>query len=1131
MEKKTIAMLVVSALILILGVVFACGIGRGGEVIYQKPGPYTAERSNDYSNVQVAMTIQGDQILDAEITSSGDNDLLTDELRAQWADSIVANQSYENDVISSASLKYSADSVKEAAADIFTQAGLPTPEPAATPEPEPEPEPEAEAPADEAATPADGEFHVEKTTDFSTIDVGITVEDGKITDASVTSAPLEGQVDMLTDDIRSAWAQQIVEKQAVDAVSGVTVSSDAVKESVEQLMVQVNGGGEAAGLADGTYQIQETTDFSTIDVEMTVENGVITAAKVSSEGANDLLTDDIRNAWAEQIVEKQAVDAVSGVTVSSAAVQEAVDELMAQAASGSEAAADDGRIAALEVALAEAQARAEAAEAKAAELETANTAAEAKVAELEAAAAALAVAGEAQAEPEAEASGLTDGTYAVRKTTDFSDIDVAVTVLDGKLTQAAVSSEALDGQVDMLTDDIRNAWAEQIVNNQAVDAVSGVTVSSTAVQEAVDELMARAAGEEAEAAEAPATEAGNSDISRFVRPRPVSGTASAEAAPEVESMGLVDGTYAVRKTTDFSDIDVAVTVLDGNLTQAVVSSEALDGQVDMLTDDIRGTWAEQIVNSQAVDAVSGVTVSSNAVQEAVDELMARAAGEETEAEEATEAPTTEAESSDISRFVRPRPGSAVVNAETDAGETASTEAVSTDISRFVRPRPGSAAPSAEAEAAEAAVSEAESSDISRFVRPRPGSAASAEAEAGEAAASEAESSDISRFVRPRPGTQAAADENEEADAAELTEEERLKAILPGIVTTMGDNRENSYVVDYLEQDPYLVNIYEGYGFAKDYGSARGHEYTLEDVAKTQRPHPKANCITCKTPDLHKMIEEQGVAVYSMPFNEVFPQMTNNVSCYTCHGDDMGAGGALKVTHQYVNEALGENVARIDPATLSCGQCHIEYYFTPADSETMMPYHSVEEMTPEAILAYYDGMGFADWTQESTGTAMLKAQHPEMETFLQGKHAAFLNCADCHMPTETTDAGVAYRSHMLVSPLENEALLASCAQCHGDTDMTAFVKGIQEKVTARETEVGNRLSAMKDALAAAVASGTWGEDDLNAVRKLHREAQWFFDYCYVENSEGAHNSELSMHCLDTADAKIDEAMALLDPQTT
>ena len=853
MEKKTIAMLVVSAVILILGVIFACGIGRGGEVTYQQPGPYTAESSNDFSNVQVAMTIQGDEILDAAITSSGDSDLLTDDLRAEWAQSIVDNQSYENDVISSATLKYSAASVKEASADIFTQAGLPTPEPAATPEPEPESEPEPEAPADEAVTLADGNFHVEKTTDFSTIDVGITVDGGKVTDASVTSAALEGQVDMLTDDIRNGWASQIVEKQAVDAVSGVTVSSDAVQEAVSQLMVQVNGG-EAAELTDGTYHIQKTTDFSTIDVEITVEGGKVAAANITSEGANDLLTDDNRAAWAEQIIEGQAVDAVSGVTISSSAVQEAVAELMGQATGGSEAAADDGRIAELEAALAEAEARAEAAEAKAAETE-------AKVAELEAAAAAA----------------------------------VAATV--APVTEAA----------------------------------------------------------EAPAASEPA------DISRFTRPRP---------------------------------------------------------------------------------------------------------------EAATVAPVTEAEEA-----------------------PASTE--NADISRFTRPRPEAAtvAPVTEAEEAPAAT----------------------------------ENADISRFTRPRPGT--VAEDEVGAPEDELTEEERLKAILPGIVTTMGDNRENSYVVDYLEQDPYLVNIYEGYGFAKDYGSARGHEYTLEDVAKTQRPHPKANCITCKTPDLHKMIEEQGVAVYSMPFDEVFPQMTNNVSCYTCHGDDMGNGGALKVTHQYVNEALGENVSTINPATLSCGQCHIEYYFTPADSETMMPYHSVEEMTPEAILAYYDDMGFADWTQESTGTAMLKAQHPEMETFLQGRHAAFLSCADCHMPTETTDAGVAFRSHMLVSPLENEALLASCAQCHGDTDMTAFVKDIQQKVTARETEVGNRLSAMKDALAAAVASGAWSEDDLNAVRKLHREAQWFFDFCYVENSEGAHNSELSMHCLDTADAKIDEAMALLEKATT
>ncbi|MBR3137312.1 MAG: ammonia-forming cytochrome c nitrite reductase subunit c552 [Clostridia bacterium] len=352
------------------------------------------------------------------------------------------------------------------------------------------------------------------------------------------------------------------------------------------------------------------------------------------------------------------------------------------------------------------------------------------------------------------------------------------------------------------------------------------------------------------------------------------------------------------------------------------------------------------------------------------------------------------------------------------------------------------------------------------------------------------------------------------------------AVYPEIAATMGDNKKNSYIVDYLDQDPYLKNIYEGFGFAKEYGSARGHEYTLEDVAKTARPHPLANCLTCKTPNFAKLVNDQGVGVYTMPFDEAMALMEESVSCYTCHGNEAGNKGELVVTHSYVNTALGENVGKIDPATLSCGQCHIEYYFTPADKETMMPYSSVEEMTPEAILAYYDAMDFADWTQESTGAKLLKAQHPEMETYLAGKHAKLLNCADCHMPLEETEDGTVYHSHLLVSPLENESLLQSCATCHGNTDMTTVVRQIQDQVTGRETEVGNKLSAFKDALAAAVTEGKLAEEELDTVRKIYREAQWFFDFCYVENAEGAHNSELAFRCLDTSEKKIDEGMALL-----
>ena len=348
-----------------------------------------------------------------------------------------------------------------------------------------------------------------------------------------------------------------------------------------------------------------------------------------------------------------------------------------------------------------------------------------------------------------------------------------------------------------------------------------------------------------------------------------------------------------------------------------------------------------------------------------------------------------------------------------------------------------------------------------------------------------------------------------------------------IALSMGKEQDNSYVTDYLKQDPYLVNIYEGYGFAKDYGSARGHYYTLEDLSKTQRPHAKANCITCKTPDLHKMIAEQGVGVYSMAFDEVMPQMTQSISCYTCHGADDGNNGQMVVTHQYVNEALGENVSQVKAASLSCGQCHIEYYFTPENSEAMMPYHSVEEMTPEAILAYYDAMDFSDWEQPGTGTKMLKAQHPELETWAYGVHASLLSCADCHMPVKTTESGMDYHDHHLVSPLTNETLLAKCAECHGSGEsIVARVREIQAKITGRETEVGNKLSGLKDALTEAVSGGAMSEEELNAVRKLHREAQWFFDFCYVENSEGAHNSRLATRCLDTSEAKIDEAMALL-----
>ena len=345
------------------------------------------------------------------------------------------------------------------------------------------------------------------------------------------------------------------------------------------------------------------------------------------------------------------------------------------------------------------------------------------------------------------------------------------------------------------------------------------------------------------------------------------------------------------------------------------------------------------------------------------------------------------------------------------------------------------------------------------------------------------------------------------------------------------NNDNSEIHDYIEENPYIKTLYEGYGFAISYGSARGHTYVVEDVTSTGRPHKLANCFTCKTSDFTAKVLNDGDSAYAMAFEDMEVQVTDAFGCFHCHSNEPGV---IYITHPYVSNNLGADLEKVDPATLSCAQCHTEYYFDPVTKATMVSYHGLAQISPtdslefENTLVDAEGNMFADWVDADTGVRKLKVQHPEFETYMgEGSvHASFLSCADCHMPIEQTEDGNIYHSHNLLSPLEDETLLSTCATCHGDTDMVEFVHRIQDRVTARETEVGNKLSDFKDQLAAAVKKGDMSEEELDAVRKIHREAQWYFDYCYVENSEGAHNSDLSMSCLDKSEELIGQGLMLL-----
>ena len=348
---------------------------------------------------------------------------------------------------------------------------------------------------------------------------------------------------------------------------------------------------------------------------------------------------------------------------------------------------------------------------------------------------------------------------------------------------------------------------------------------------------------------------------------------------------------------------------------------------------------------------------------------------------------------------------------------------------------------------------------------------------------------------------------------------------PDVYASYMANAENEEVVEYTEQYPFLGTVYEDYGFAKYYGSARGHYYSISDLMATGRPHALANCFTCKTAQFTVMTLNEGNSAYSKPFEEIDASGFEDIGCFTCHANT--PGGKITVTHSYLVDAMGEDFEKVKGEVLSCGQCHVEYYFAPDGKATSLPYTNLAGMTPDAMYEFYEAMDFADYTNPRTGVRQLKAQHPEMETFLgEGSvHRSTFTCADCHMERLTNEAGETYLSHKYVSPLESETIRQNCSACHAD--LTGFVHGIQEKMEARTIAIGEELETLTNRLADAVAGGKYTDEQLTEIRALNRKGQWYWDFVFVENSEGAHNSKLDNSCLDKAETAIHEALDLLD----
>ncbi len=334
-------------------------------------------------------------------------------------------------------------------------------------------------------------------------------------------------------------------------------------------------------------------------------------------------------------------------------------------------------------------------------------------------------------------------------------------------------------------------------------------------------------------------------------------------------------------------------------------------------------------------------------------------------------------------------------------------------------------------------------------------------------------------------------------------------------------------VDYLEQYPNLKTFYDGYGFSKEYARARGHTYGVEDAINTSRPKPGASCLACKTADFTEALNKGGIEVNAIDFDEFVadhPGM-EGISCYDCHKNEPGT---VNITREHFNVGLEHiDSEGVQPGTSACGQCHVEYYLDPETKEVILPWHN--GTGTDGMIEYYDDIGFADWEHPTTGTQLLKAQHPEFETFQDSIHdMAGLSCIDCHMPSMESESGDEFMSHQWTSPLKNiEA--SSCFTCHtNDTgdELIARVEGVQEKVAIKTDDVSDVILQLIEELTEAVETNSHSDEVIEEVRDLHRKAQFKWDFVFVENGEGFHNSSLAHKNLDEALVLAEKGLELL-----
>ena len=221
--------------------------------------------------------------------------------------------------------------------------------------------------------------------------------------------------------------------------------------------------------------------------------------------------------------------------------------------------------------------------------------------------------------------------------------------------------------------------------------------------------------------------------------------------------------------------------------------------------------------------------------------------------------------------------------------------------------------------------------------------------------------------------------------------------------------------------------------------------------------------------------------------------------------------------------MGKDIAKAshqEMRSLVCAQCHVEYYFQKEPKNYLkFPWDkgtSVEDMD-----AYYDSVGFTDWTHAISKSPMIKMQHPDYEVFTKGIHAYNnVSCADCHMPYKT-EGGAKFSDHHVRSPLLN--IQNSCAVCHrtSEADIRARVESIQDKILEGRKQTEAALAKAHFDVAACMQAGAI-DSELKELRTTVRKAQLRWDYVAANNGMGFHAPQECQRILGAAGDLAQEA---------